>query len=321
MLREKRPRFNSPQAIIFMPPYPITISGHLIRQKNPKRGSSLARSLMASLRLPCCLSSKTPSFSINPITPKLSSLHNQPNNFTFNTNTNNISLSHSLCFPIRNNNKFRHFLLHFSSTTQDHPVVDSSSLDDVVTEYQSKAEEKEEEFSKTRLLASNVPWNRTAEDIRALFQKFGTVVDVEEFEGRTLKMNYAKAKKKKPSPPPPPKPGPTFNLFVANLPFEAKSKDLKEFFIAEGANVVSAEIIFHDNPRRPSGYGFVAFKTKKEADYAISTFSEKEFMGRQLRVARSRQFVKQRKEDASQSDGTSGELESEKVQADTANDN
>jgi len=90
-----------------------------------------------------------------------------------------------------------------------------------------------------------------------------------------LKMNYAKAKKKKPSPPPPPKPGPTFNLFVANLPFEAKSKDLKEFFIAEGANVVSAEIIFHDNPRRPSGYGFVAFKTKKEADYAISTFSEK----------------------------------------------
>jgi len=97
----------------------------------------------------------------------------------------------------------------------------------------------------------------------------------QEFEGRTLKMNYAKAKKKKPSPPPPPKPGPTFNLFVANLPFEAKSKDLKEFFIAEGANVVSAEIIFHDNPRRPSGYGFVAFKTKKEADYAISTFSEK----------------------------------------------
>jgi polyadenylate-binding protein len=43
-------------------------------------------------------------------------------------------------------------------------------------------------------------------------------------------------------------------------------------------------------------------------------------MGRQLRVARSRQFVKQRKEDAAQSDGTSGELESDKVQAHTAND-
>ncbi|KAG5245794.1 hypothetical protein OIU77_019523 [Salix suchowensis] len=308
---------------------------------------------MASLRLPCSLSSKTPSLSVHPITPKLSSLHNHPNNFTFSSNTNNISLSHSLCFPIRNNNRFRHFVLHFSSTTQDHPVVDSSSLDDVNV-YQSKAGETEEEFSKTRLLASNVPWDCTAEDIRSMFEKFGTVVDVElsmysktrnrglafitmgspeeavaaltnlesyEFEGRTLKMNYAKLKKKKPSPPPPPKPGPTFNLFVANLPYEAKSKDLKEFFITEGANVVSAEVIFHDNPRRPSGYGFVAFKTRKEADDALSTFSEKEFIGRQLRVARSRQFVKQRKEDASHSDGTSGELESDKILADTANDN
>jgi polyadenylate-binding protein len=60
-------------------------------------------------------------------------------------------------------------------------------------------------------------------------------------------MNYAQQKKKKPSPPPPLMPGPTFNMFVANLPFEAKSKDLKEFFIAEGADVVSAEVIFQDN--------------------------------------------------------------------------
>ncbi|CAK7347194.1 unnamed protein product [Dovyalis caffra] len=310
---------------------------------------------MASLRLRCCPSSKTPSFSIHPITHKLSSLHNQPNNFTCNLNANNFSFSRSLSFPIRiNNKKFRHFVLHFSSTTQDHPVVDSSSLNDAVTEYQSKTEE-EEELPKTRLLASNVPWNCTTEDIRALFEKFGTVVDVElsmynktrnrglafvtmgspeeavaalnnlesfvRVRGPYSEAELCKAKKKKPSPPPPPKPGPTFNLFVANLPFEAKSKDLKEFFIAEGANVVSAEIIFHDNPRRSSGYGFVAFKTRKEADVALSTFSEKAFMGRQLRVARSKQFVKKRTEDASQSDGTSDELESDKVQADTPNDN
>ncbi|KAJ7006887.1 hypothetical protein NC653_006061 [Populus alba x Populus x berolinensis] len=82
-------------------------------------------------------------------------------------------------------------------------------------------------------------------------------------------------KKKKPSPPPPLMPGPTFNLFVANLPFEAKSKDLKEFFIAEGADVVSAEVIFQDNPWRSTGYGLVAFKTRKEAEEALSTFSAK----------------------------------------------
>ncbi|KAL9396330.1 hypothetical protein Peur_010583 [Populus x canadensis] len=55
----------------------------------------------------------------------------------------------------------------------------------------------------------------------------------------------------------------------ANLPFEAKSKDLKEFFIAEGADVVSAEVIFQDNPKS------------------------------------TRQFVKHLEEDGSQSDGTS----------------
>jgi polyadenylate-binding protein len=88
-------------------------------------------------------------------------------------------------------------------------------------------------------------------------------------------MNYAQQKKKKPSPPPPLMPGPTFNLFLVNLPFEAKSKDLKEFFIAEGADVVSAEVIFQDNPRRSTGYGLVAFKTRKEAEEALSTFSDK----------------------------------------------
>lgn len=29
------------------------------------------------------------------------------------------------------------------------------------------------------MLASNVPWTATTEDIRTLFEKFGTVVDVE----------------------------------------------------------------------------------------------------------------------------------------------
>ncbi|KAH8516155.1 hypothetical protein H0E87_004504 [Populus deltoides] len=112
-----------------------------------------------------------------------------------------------------------------------------------------------------------------------------------EFEGRTLRMNYAQQKKKKPSPPPPLMPGPTFNMFVANLPFEAKSKDLKEFFIAEGADVVSAEVIFQDNHSN--------LEKKLKRPFLLSLTS--------------RQFVKHRKEDGSQSDGTSGELESDKI--------
>ncbi|XP_065854785.1 28 kDa ribonucleoprotein, chloroplastic [Euphorbia lathyris] len=234
-----------------------------------------------------------------------------------------------------------HLVLHFSSTTQD-PVVDSSEHQPQLRTNTEKG--KEGEFSRTRLLAQNVPWTCTTDDIRALFQKFGTVLDVElsmhsqsrnrglafvtmgspeeadnalinlesfEFQGRCLKMNYAKLRKKKPSPSPPPfKKAPTFNLFVSNLPFEAKAQDIKELFDAEGANIVSAEIVYNsDNPRRPSGYGFVAFKTKKEADDALSTFSGKELMGRPIRIARSRQFVREPTEQPLQFDDSSAETD------------
>lgn len=99
-----------------------------------------------------------------------------------------------------------------------------------------------------------------------------------EFEGRTLKVNYAKIKKKNPAPPVQPKPVPTFNLFIANLSFEARAKDLREFFVSEGWDIVSAEVIFHDNTRRSAGYGFVSFKSKKVAEAAISAFQGKVIM-------------------------------------------
>lgn len=67
-----------------------------------------------------------------------------------------------------------------------------------------------------------------------------------------------------------PKPEVTFNLFVANLSYEARAKDIREFFNSEGHSVVSAEVMFHENPRRSLGYGFVSFKSKKEAEAALS---------------------------------------------------
>ncbi|KAK9757647.1 hypothetical protein RND81_01G176500 [Saponaria officinalis] len=181
------------------------------------------------------------------------------------------------------------------------------------------------ENSDTRLLAQNVPWSSTVADIRALFQQFGSVLDVElsmhnktrnrglafvemgsaeeaaealsklegfEYEGRTLRLTYAKPRRTKASPPVKPKPPVLYNLFVANLPFEARAKDVKEFFQAGGSDPFSAEVIFHDNPRKSSGYGFVSFKTKKEADEALTGFEGKELLGRPIRVARSRRFVK-----------------------------
>ncbi|OWM80981.1 28 kDa ribonucleoprotein, chloroplastic [Punica granatum] len=211
--------------------------------------------------------------------------------------------------------------------------------------------EEAEEVSKTRLIAQNVPWSCTAEDIRSLFEKHGTVVDVElsmynktrnrglafvemaspeealralnnlessEYEGRTLRLNYANPRKKKPSPPAQPRPIPTFNLFVANLSYEARAKDLREFFDSGSGTVASAEVIFHDNPRRSSGYGFVSFKYKKAAESAISAFQGKEFMGRPIRIARSKQFVKLQSKESLQSSETSAEVESIAEVADAA---
>ncbi|KAM4121562.1 hypothetical protein ACB094_01G015100 [Castanea mollissima] len=275
------------------------------------------------------------------------------------------NLSHSVSIKTKRLSNSNFVLRFSSSTTQEQAQAPSSSSPNVSTETQV-LEPETEEFSRDRLIAQNVPWSCTAEDVRSLFEKHGTVLDVElsmhnkvknrglafvtmgspeealtalnnldsyEFEGRTLKINYARARKKKPSPPPvQPKPL-TFNLFVANLPFEARSKDLREFFGSESNSLVSAQVIFHENPRKSSGYGFVAFKYKKDADEALSSFQGKIFMGRPIRIARSRQFVKLRAEEnaesgdtstteeSAESGDTSTELNSSVEQADTADEN
>ncbi|GFY85872.1 RNA-binding (RRM/RBD/RNP motifs) family protein [Actinidia rufa] len=214
------------------------------------------------------------------------------------------------------------FVFTACSSAQAQATIETPEIDDSET----VAEEEEEEASRTRVFAQNVPWTSTVDDIRLLFEKFGTVVDVElsmhnktrnrglafvsmgsheealaalnnlessEFEGRTLKLTWARPIKKKPNPVAQPKPAPIHNLFVANLPYQARAKDLKELFNSENANVVSAEIIFHENPRRSAGYGFVSFNTKQEAEAALSALQGKTLMGRQIQVARSKKFLRQ----------------------------
>ncbi|GAV83249.1 RRM_1 domain-containing protein/RRM_6 domain-containing protein [Cephalotus follicularis] len=290
---------------------------------------------MAIVRLPC-------SFFTLSLQKPHNQLHNMKTHLFLYCSLSPLSYSHTNNHTLAIKTKrTSHSLLYFSTstttTTQD-PLLNISTKTPEIQE-----EGEEEELSKTRLLAKNVPWTCTIEDIRALFEKHGTVQDVElsmhnktmnrglafvtmgspeealaafrnldltEFEGRTIRLSYARPKKKKSSPPVKPTPGPTFNLFLANLSFEARDKDLKEFFKSNGTDIVSAEIIYHDNPRRSSGYGFVSFKTKKEAEAALSGFQGKIFRGRPLRVARSRQFVKLPTTEGFQSKGTVADLNS-----------
>ncbi|XP_030482748.2 28 kDa ribonucleoprotein, chloroplastic [Cannabis sativa] len=260
--------------------------------------------------------------------------------------------SNSLKLPFTTKRVNTNFVLHCSSTAQDQ-ALQSSPVSGATTSSESEELESDtEEVYKDRLYAQNVPWNYTPEDIRALFDKYGTVVDVElsmynktrnrglafvtmgspeealaalnnlqscEVDGRVITLDYARPRKKKVVTPPQPKPEVTFNLFVANLSFEARAKDLKEFFNYEGHSVVSAEVIFHENPRRSLGYGFVSFKSKKEADAALTSIQGKLFMGRPIRVARSKQFVKQPAKEGAESEDTSQELNSGVEEAEVAN--
>lgn len=74
------------------------------------------------------------------------------------------SLSHNPSISVRAKRTAK-LVFQFASTSQDEAVASSPS--------------DTEEFSRTRLLAQNVPWNSTPEDIRSLFEKYGTVLDVE----------------------------------------------------------------------------------------------------------------------------------------------
>ncbi|XP_073225277.1 28 kDa ribonucleoprotein, chloroplastic [Cicer arietinum] len=284
--------------------------------------------VMALLRLPCL----TPTQTQTQLYTKQYLIHFQ--NKPYSTNPN--------LFFSKSQSSFQFPTLSLIRTKQH-----ANSTSEQVT-----VEEKEdtEELSRTRLLAQNVPWTSTAEDIRSLFEQHGKVLDVElsrynknrnrglafvemsspeealaafnslesyEFEGRVIHLKYAWPKKEKT--PPPVKQNPiTFNLFVANLSYEARSKDLREFFDSGSGRVVSAEVIFNENPRRPSGYGFVSFKSKKEATEALSAFEGKNFMGRPIRVKPSKRFVQPAEESAVSEEDTSSELSVNEAEPDKA---
>ncbi|KAF8411409.1 hypothetical protein HHK36_003958 [Tetracentron sinense] len=223
---------------------------------------------------------------------------------------------------------------NFSSATQHHCTSSSSSIT-----IESPGLESESESSRTRLIAQNIPWTCTPEDIRTLFEKYGTVSDVElsmhnkiknrglafidmgseeealsaltnlesyELEGRAIKVNYAKTLKKRPSARP--EPVTKHNVFVGNLSWRARSKDLREFFSSGSGKVRSAEVIFQSNPRRSTGYGFVSFSSKEDADAAVSAFNGKKFMGRPIRLGLSKKSVGGESEESTQSEETSNEV-------------
>ncbi|XP_026416400.1 RNA-binding protein CP31B, chloroplastic-like isoform X2 [Papaver somniferum] len=228
-----------------------------------------------------------------------------PPNLTLHKPSQTLNSLSSLCFSnssssttIRKQKK-NPFIIQYSFPTQQQLETSAAKAVETPTD---------ESGPKTRLLAQNVPWTCTDQDIKVLFEKYGTVLDVElsmhsktknrglafvtmgseeeavaamtnleayDFDGRILKIAYAHPKKKKEIREAPPAPT-KFNVFVGNLSWDVTSSGLREFFSSLNDNVVSAEVIYQTTElRKPSGYGFVSFGSKEEAEAAITAFKGK----------------------------------------------
>ena len=100
---------------------------------------------------------------------------------------------------------------------------------------------------------------------------------LQELQGRTIRVEFAKSMKK-PPPPPPPESATVeetqHKLYVSNLAWKVRSSHLREFFAAN-YNPVSTRVVFDSPSGRSAGYGFISFSTKEEVDAAISTLDGK----------------------------------------------
>lgn len=80
-----------------------------------------------------------------------------------------------------------------------------------------------------------------------------------------------------------PIPAGSVEIYVGNLSYDLTEDQLKAMF-AEYGEVASARIVTNRFNGKSKGFGFVVMPNRAEAEKAISVYSEKEYMGRKMRV-------------------------------------
>ena len=80
-----------------------------------------------------------------------------------------------------------------------------------------------------------------------------------------------------------PVPAGSVEIYVGNLSYDLTDDALKDLFAKYGS-VVSARIVTNRFNGKSKGFGFVVMPNREEAEKAIAAYSEKEFMGRKMRV-------------------------------------
>jgi len=72
-------------------------------------------------------------------------------------------------------------------------------------------------------------------------------------------------------------------IFVGNLPFKLRGKELRELF-DEFGEIEDSTVILDRNTRRSKGFGFVTFVNDDDITKAIEKMNGKEIEGRALTV-------------------------------------
>lgn len=87
----------------------------------------------------------------------------------------------------------------------------------------------------------------------------------------------------RPEPARQPIPAGSVEIYVGNLSYDLTEEELKKLFTEFGA-VSTARIVTNRFNGKSKGFGFVVMPNRAEAEKAIAAYSEKEYMGRKMRV-------------------------------------
>ena len=87
----------------------------------------------------------------------------------------------------------------------------------------------------------------------------------------------------RPEPARQPIPAGSVEIYVGNLSYDLTEEELKKLFTEFGA-VSAARIVTNRFNGKSKGFGFVVMPNRAEAEKAIAAYSEKEYMGRKMRV-------------------------------------
>lgn len=80
-----------------------------------------------------------------------------------------------------------------------------------------------------------------------------------------------------------PVPAGSVEIYVGNLNYDFTEDELRKLF-EEYGEVTTARIVLNKYNGRSKGFGFVVMPNRSEAEKAIAAYSEKEHMGRKMRV-------------------------------------